>query len=264
MLGLIWNNLLVSPILNVLVGLYKYTGSLGLSIIGLTVLIRTVLIPVVLPSVKNIQKQRDLQPQLDKLKKKYKNDKMKQAQAQMDLFKQHGINPSSGCLSQILMIIVLIALFNVIRLFTLNGDATAINEKLYFDSIKITSAQDIDTNFWYMDLSKPDPYFVLAILSGVLQFFASKMMIPYVERAEKVAEKTKPKSDDLAFQMQQQSLYMMPIMNVIIGVTLPAGVVLYIVATTIFTIIQNYFVSGWGGLKPWIKKLKFVNLTSTK
>ena len=81
------------------------------------------------------------------------------------------------------------------------------------------------------------------------------MMMPFVEKAEKIAEKTEPKTDDIAFQMQQQTLYMMPIMNVVIGVALPSGVLLYIVVTTLFTIAQNYFISGWGGMKPLIKKL---------
>jgi YidC/Oxa1 family membrane protein insertase len=258
MLGTIWNFILVSPILNVLVALYRLTGSLGLAIILLTVIIRFILVPVVAPSMKTMKKQRDLQPELTKLKEKHKGDQKKLAQAQMELFKQHGINPASGCLSQIVMIMVLIALFSVIQLFTIKGDATQINSKLYFDQLRLAPQEKITTSFLYMDLSKPDKFLVLAILSGLLQFVASKMMMPIIEKAEKVAEKTEPKADDIALQMQQQSLYMMPVMNVIIGITLPSGVMLYIVVTTIFTIFQNYFLTGWGGMKPLLNKMKFV------
>ncbi len=247
----------MNPMLNVLVVLYRVAGDLGVAIIVLTILIRFILVPVMNPSLKSMKKQRDLQPELDELKKKYKHDKQKMAEMQMALFKKHGINPASGCLSQIAMLIVLIALFNVIRLFTINGDYSLINSKIYSDQFKISAGETVNTNFLYMDLSKPDPYFILAVLSGILQFIASKMTLPYVEKAEKAAKATEPKSDDIAFQMQQQSLYMMPVMNVIIGITLPAGVVLYIVVTTLFTIVQNYFSSGWGGLTPLLKKLKF-------
>jgi membrane protein insertase Oxa1/YidC/SpoIIIJ len=81
------------------------------------------------------------------------------------------------------------------------------------------------------------------------------MMIPYIEKAEKAAEKNPPKTDDIAFQMQQQSLYMMPIMNVVIGIALPSGVLLYIVITTIFTVVQNYYTTGWGGMTPIIARI---------
>ncbi len=182
------------------------------------------------------------------------------AKHQMELFKQHGINPASGCLSQIAMIIVLIALFTVIRMFTLNGNAGAINDRLYLDSLRLAEGQHINTRFLYLDLDKPDKLFILAVLSGILQFVASKMTMPFIEQAEKAAKKTEPKADDLAFQMQQQSLYMMPIMNVVIGITLPSGLMLYIIVQTVFQIVQTYFLNGWGGLKPFINKLKSGNL----
>ena len=255
MLSLIWNSLLVTPILNALVAFYTYTGNLGISIIALTIAIRAILIPVVVPSMKNMKKQRDLQPELNKIKKKFKNDKQKQAKEQMALFKHHTINHIIREISQIAMLIVLIALFNVIRLFAVDGDIAKINEKLYLESFRLSAEQTVETQFLWMDLSNPDPYFILAIVSGILQFIASKMMMPLAEKVKAAAKKTKPKSDDMASMMQQQTLYFMPIMSVIIGVTLPAGVVLYIVTTSLFMVVQNYFTTGWGGLQPLINRI---------
>lgn len=263
MLATLWTTIIADPILNLLVWFYDVSGNLGLSIIALTVAIRLILVPIMNPSMKSMKKQRDLQPEITKLREKYKYDQKKLAAEQMALFKQHGINPASGCLSQIVMIMLLIALFSNIQAFTVHFDIDKVNSKLYTESIKLAPGESINTNFGYMDLSKPDPLYILALLSGVFQYIASKMMIPYIKKAEKVAEQTPAKSDDIAFQMQQQSLYMMPIMNIIIGVTLPAGVVLYIIVTTLFTVVQNYFVSGWGGMQPAIdflaKKLNFTN-----
>ena len=253
--------MLVNPLLNLLVGLFALTGNLGVAIVILTIIIRSALIPVVLPSIKSMKKQRELAPQIAKLKKKHKKDKQKLAQAQMELFKKHNINPTSGCLSQIAMIIVLIALFSVIRRFTYidNGgiDIAAINDLLYFDFLKLPLDTVIQTRFLYLDLAQKDPYYILATLSALLQFLVSKMNMPAAERTEKNAKNTPQKSDDMAAQMQTQMMYMMPIMNFVIGVTLPSGVVLYILTTSVFTIVQTYIINGPGGLKPWINKLKF-------
>jgi len=255
MLSVIWNTILVNPILNVLVFLYSLTGqNMALAIVFLTLLIRALLLPIVIPSLKTMQKQRDLQPELTKLKKKYKYDKKKMAEAQMKLFKEHGLNPASGCISQIAMIIVLIALYNVIRTFSVDVDINTLNDLIYFASQRFAEGASIDTSFWYMDLGNKDPYFVLPVLAGVFQLLTSKMMQPYVEQGEKAARQTPDKSDDLAYNMQEQMLYLMPLMMVIIGATLPSGAALYILVTTIFSMTQQYFVSGWGGLKPWLVK----------
>lgn len=256
-MGQIFDFLLVNPILNALMALYRVTGNLGISIITLTVVIRTILIPAMAPALKTMKKQRELQPQIDKLKSKYGSNKQELAKAQMELFKEHGINPASGCLTQIVMITVLIALYNVIRKFTVSADINSLNSSLYFDWLKLAEGAVIQTKFLYMNLAKPDPYYIVAVLSGVLQFFSGKMMMPYVEQAEKAAKKTPDKKDDFAYAMQQQTTYFLPIMNVMIGITLPAGVMLYIIATTIFSMVQNYFATGWGGLKPLIDKLNF-------
>ena len=258
MLSEIWNLILINPILNILVGFYQLTGNLGFSIVLLTVLIRTILIPAMLPSMKTMQKQRELQPELDKIKKKFKHDKKKQAEMQMELFKKHGLNPASGCLTQIAMIVVLIALYGVIRRFTGGTNIEEINSHLYFGFLNLDLVEQIQIRFLWLDLTKPDPYYVLAVLSGVFQLFQSKMTQPYVEIGEKAAQKTPDKKDDIAYNIQEQMLYTMPIMNFIIGVTLPAGVVLYILTTTIFSLVQTYFVSGLGGLKPWLKKAGLV------
>jgi membrane protein insertase Oxa1/YidC/SpoIIIJ len=89
-------------------------------------------------------------------------------------------------------------------------------------------------------------------------------MLPSIKEGEKLAEKTPDNTDDMAYMMQQQSAYMMPLMNVVIGITLPAGTMLYLVVSTIFTIVQNYFIYGLGELKPYVKKIKSVINTTNE
>jgi len=131
-----------------------------------------------------------------------------------------------------------------------------INALLYFPFLKFAQGTTVNTQFLYMDLSKPDPYFILAVLSGAVQFLASKMTMPFSAMGEKVAKKTPEKTDDIAYNMQKQMLYTMPIMNVIVGVTLPSGVVLYILTAAVFSVLQSYLLHGFGGLTPDLKKIK--------
>ena len=81
-------------------------------------------------------------------------------------------------------------------------------------------------------------------MSGILQYFTSKLSFGFTKKAEKIAQKTPDKTDDIAYNVQEQMLYIMPIMTVVIGLTLPAGVVLYIVTTTLFSLVQTYFTLG--------------------
>ena len=255
MLG-IHNTLLITPIFNVLALFIKLTGSLGFSIIALTIVVKAISIPVIIPSLKSIRKQRDLQPQLDKLRKKYKHDKRKQAELQMQLFKEHGVSPTSGCYSMIITILIFTALYSVIRQITQVADIGIINERMYFDYLRFTSLDEISTQFYYLDLAKPDPIYILALLTGALQFVLAKMSMPYVEQGTKAAKKTPDKKDDIAYNMQQQSLYIMPAMMILLGISLPSGVIIYLITSTLFSIVQNYFINGWGGLKPWVNKLR--------
>ncbi len=235
--------------------LFKVTGSIGWSVIGLTLIVKTLSIPIMLPSLKSVKKQRELQPQIDKLKKKYKHDKKKQSELQMQLMKEHGVNPASGCYTMIITILIFTALYSVIRQITQVTDIAAINTKMYADFLQFASLEQLSTSFLYLDLAKPDPYFILAGLAGISQFVLAKMNMPYAEAGVKAAKKTPDKKDDIAYNMQQQSLYIMPAMMAFLGISLPSGVIMYIVTSTLFSIVQNYFVNGWGGMKPWIDKV---------
>ena len=253
-----WNTFILNPIFNLLVSLYQATGSLGLSIISFTLIARSILLPVTIPGLKMNKKQRDVQPEIDKIRKKFKHDKKKQADMQMQLFKKHGINPGAGCITTIITFVLLIAVYRAITTFTTATDLSILNNRIYFEGLKFGTEETLKTNFLYLDLTKPDPYLVVTLITVSLQFLASKMMIPFSKKSEKLAKKTPGQADDLMASMQKQNMYVMPVMFFIFGLTLPSGVMLYIMISTMFQIGQTYYFSGWGGLKPWIGKLKSV------
>lgn len=241
-----WDLLLVNPLLNSLMFFYHFFNSnMGVAIIALSVFIKLITTPFTQGSLKAIQKQRELMPHIEELKKKYGHNKEKLAAEQLKLYKEAGINPASGCLTQILPILVTIALFSVIS--GLYGDHArsieSLNAKLYFENLKVATNAVLNSKFLYMDLSKPDHLFILPVLSAVLQFLTSKLMMPKVDKAEKLARKTDDKKDDVMYNMQEQMLYTAPIIFLIVGVKLPSGVVLNILVTTLFSFLQQWYIS---------------------
>ncbi len=241
-------NIVTDTIYQALLFFFKlFGGDLGLSIISLTLLTKLVLIPLTIPSIKSAKKMQELKPALDQLKHKHQ-DKAKLQQAQLELYKQHGINPASGCLPQILQIIILIGLYQVLMKFL--GQT-------------IISGIQVKNQFLYLDLTKPDQFYILPILAGVTQFVFSLMMQTGLEHHvnnPKATQEKKKEEDSLemAQTMQQQMLYTMPIMTTVISLSFQSGLVLYWVISTVFSIIQQYIFSGLGGLKPFLVKIKII------
>ncbi|KKT34786.1 MAG: Membrane protein insertase YidC [Candidatus Collierbacteria bacterium GW2011_GWF1_44_12] len=226
-----------------------FGGNLGLSIIALTLLIKVVLLPLVIPTIKSAKKMQDLKPALDKLKSKH-TDKAKLQQAQLELYKQNGINPAAGCLPQIVQIIVLIALYQVFMKFLGQTEVDGIA---------------LNPNFLYLNLNKPDQFYILPILAGITQFIFSLMMQSGIESHVKnpksgTEKKKEEDSLEMAASMQTQMVYMMPIMTSVISINFQSGLVLYWVISTLFSIVQQYYFSGWGGLKPFLVKLKIIKV----
>lgn len=231
----LWHSLFVSPLLWLLLFLTRALFSnLGLGILALTALIRLALTPLTLPSLRAAQKQKEISGQLSKLKELYRDDKKKLAQAQLDLFRKHGINPAAGCLPQILQIVVLIALYQVfVKVLGFDGQAVSLPPEYAF----------INTRFLYLDLLRRDPYVIVPGLAGAAQFLMTKMMLPVVKKEEKLAAASADKKDDFMYNMQEQMLYLGPVMTVFISWSLPSGLVLFWLATTIFSIAQQWLMT---------------------
>jgi len=241
--------ILTDPLLNLLIFFYKILfENFGLAIIALTLFLKTILFPLSLPSLKMLKKQNELAEEIAEIKSVYGKDKTLFAKKQMELYQKHGINPASGCLPQILQFAVLIALYNVFLAFLnyLKTDITQINPLLYFDFLKFEAGAKINTAFLYLDLAKPDPYYIMPVLAGIAQFLMSKFMTPPkpVSKLEgQVVAKTSGESDDMMYNMQKQMLYMGPIMTVIIGINFPSGLVFYWFLQTVFQVIPQWILN---------------------
>jgi YidC/Oxa1 family membrane protein insertase len=240
-------------IFNALILLYNLLFSnLGLAIIALTALIRLALVPLTNPQLKAAQKMQELSQELDKLKKKFKDDKQKLMQAQMELYKKHGVNPAAGCLPQILQFILLISLYQVFNQIITAGDG--IMEKLAANLYSfVAMPSSLNLSFLHLNLSRPDvinlpglPFplpGIFVVLAAIFQFLSSKMMAPIVKAEEKEAQKTENKGDDMAVAMQKQMLYLFPIMTLVLGFTLPSGVTLYWFVFSVFSLAQQILIN---------------------
>lgn len=266
-----FDTLLINPILNVLVALYRILdvlqipGALGLSIVLLTILIRLILWPLTTTQLKSSQKMAALKPHMDRLKAEHGHDKIRHQQEITKLYQQHGVNPVSGCLPLLLQIPVFIALYNVLLKIVDFGKAdflNAINSRLYSSSLNLTAVPD--TSFVGFDLAaKPNQWSQIGVLillvpvvTGVLQFIQSKMLAPQspVHNQPPKPKENANKQDlqDSMAQVQSQMVLIMPAMIAFFSYGFPFGLSLYWNTFTIIGIIQQYVVAGPGSLAKYL------------
>ncbi len=190
---------------------FEFSGNYGLAIILLTIALRLVLWPLTISQVTSAKKMQELQPEMERLRKKYKNDPNKLNQEMVKMWRENKINPASGCLPLLVQLPFLWAFYKVL-----------------LDNPAFKGASFL----WISNLAVADKTLILPILAGATTFWQSWMTTP----------------KDGSQQMQQKMmLYMMPPFIVWITYTLPAGVALYWVVGNLFTILQQYIVPS--GLK---------------
>lgn len=268
----LFNMILVWPILNILVAIYHGLSALhipytlGFSIIGLTILIRAILWPLTASQLHTSRKMQKLTPHLNKLKERHKNDAKTLQAETMKLYQEHGVNPAAGCLPVVLQLPLIWGLYSVLQ-HVVNTKATTlvaeINKIVYLPALKLHSA--MDTNFFGLPLGQSPSKLIshlgvlillFPIATAVFQFIQSKMMFAPAPQEEGIIEAKEKKSDDFSSAMQTQSMYIFPLMIGFFSYSLPLGLSLYWNTFTIFGIIQQYQIQGWGGLQVWIDKLK--------
>lgn len=268
----LWTSILYQPIINGLIFLYQILGqNLGLAIIALTALVRVILIPFTNSSLKAAKKMQELAPELSKLKELHKDNKTAFASAQMELYKKNGANPAAGCLPQIVQLIILIALYSAFNeALTANGQTITKLNNLLYAPLKLAENTRLNTQFLYLNLSKPDVFHfqlpssnfqlplpgLFLVLAIIVQFLSSKMMLPAVKKAEIQAKKTPGESDDVMASTQEQMLYLFPLMTLFFGFSFPSGLILYWFLFSLLSAAQQYWISGWGGLTPWVNLIK--------
>lgn len=225
-ISLAYTDIIYRPLLNLLVFFYNVIPGhdIGIVIIVLTIFIRLALAPSFHKSLKSQKAMNDLQPKLNALKEKHKEDKEAQAKAMMELYKEHKINPLGSCLPLIIQLPILIGLYQVFRIALGGHQLTGLYRFIHTPS-------NISPYFLhFLDLSKPSIY--LGVIAGLAQFWQSKLMMP----------KSGQQQDATMKAMQLQTTYVLPVLSVIIAIRLPAGLPLYWIVTTLFAVAQQYYI----------------------
>lgn len=228
-----FNTILYQPLFNSLVFLYQYLPGqdFGVAVIVLTVLIRLVLYPLMVQSIRSQKVMSELQPKIQEIQEKFKNDKEKQSREMMALYQREKINPFGGCLPLLIQLPILIALY---RVFWRGLEPGTMG--FLYSFIPNPGAVSL-TFLGILDLGQPNLW--LAFLAGAAQFLQTKMMMP------KKKKQAGGKAGQFGEMMQKQMLYFFPIFTILILWRLPAAIGLYWITTALFSIGQQYLV-----LKP--------------
>jgi YidC/Oxa1 family membrane protein insertase len=259
----LWNTLLVHPLINLLVLADYFIHDFGLAVVIVTVAIRLSLFPVFRAQVRSSRAMQELAPAMNDIKKKYGNDRAKLQQEQMKLYKERGINPIGGCLPMVVFFPVLFAMYAA---FQQVGGLTGahaltiqeLRDKVLWpfiptpDGLGLSDTIDLAAHWlpWVTSLAHPDHLFFnfigpLPIISALFQLVASIQALP----------RNPPQTDDPTQRTMQSMTYYLPLITVVFFKDLAAGVFIYYITTTIFQLIQQYFVMGWGRLPRWIPPL---------
>ncbi len=223
-LYLLYNEAIYRPLLNLLVFFYNIIPGhdIGIVIILVTLLIRLALAPSFHKSLKSQRAMNQLQPKLNEMRERHKDNKEAQAKAMMELYKEHKINPLSSCLPLLIQLPFLIALYQVF--------SKALHNNLDGLYAFINNPHTINPKFLgLVDLGQPN--IIFGVLAGLAQFWQSKLMMPKTGGQDATAK-----------ALQLQTTYVLPVISVIIAIKLPAGLPLYWIVTTLFAVGQQYYI----------------------
>jgi YidC/Oxa1 family membrane protein insertase len=196
-------------------------GHAGFTIIIFTIVIKLILMPLTLKGLHSSRAMQEIQPQIKEIQKKYAKDKEKLSAETMALYKEHGVNPMGGCLPMLVQLPIFFAMYGAILELARGGFAQAF--------------------LWLPNLSLPDPWYILPVAAVVFQFVQQRMMT------------TPAAMQDPQQRQMNRMMQFMPLMIGIFAFSFSSGAVIYWVTSSIFSVVQQYFVTGWGTLPDVLK-----------
>lgn len=179
-----------------------FGNSYGMGILVATILIRLLTLPLMVKQIKSSKVMQKLQPELQKIREKHKNDPQKAQQETLLVFQKNKVNPLAGCLPLLVQMPILIAFYHAI----------------------IRTPEIRSNTFLWMSLGQPDPFYILPVLAAITTYLQQKIMGS--------VNQTNPQ--------MQMLMVIMPLMILAIAVTLPSALSLYWVYGNIFSIVQTY------------------------
>ena len=206
---------LVDFVVHVLNAIYGVVGNYGVAIIIVTILMRIIVFPLTLKQEKSMKKMRELQPELEKIKEKYKDNPQEYQQKTAELYRESGVNPFGGCLPLLIQMPVFVALYWAFIGNTIPADA----------------------KFLWFTLKQPDRLFMMGNFAFNLLPILN-VGVTYIQQKIMASATSGQESN----QQMQTMLYMMPIMMLFIFYNMPSGVTLYYLVSGALSLVQQYFI----------------------
>ncbi len=206
---------LVDFVVHILNAIYSVVGNYGIAIIIVTILMRIIIFPLTLKQEKSMKKMRELQPELEKIKEKYKDNPQEYQQKTAELYRESGVNPLGGCLPLLIQMPVFVALY-----WAFSGNAIPADAKFLWFTLKQPDRLFMIGNFAFN---------LLPILNVGVTYIQQKIM-------------TSATSGQESNQQMQTMLYMMPLMMLFIFYKMPSGVTLYYLVSGALSLVQQYFI----------------------
>jgi len=182
-------------------------NNFGLSIIILTFIIKLIMLPFTLKMDKSMRDMKKIQPEVDKLKEKYKDNPQLLNTEMMKLWSEHNVNPVGGCLPVFIQIPIFFALYSILKTDNLSNVIPS------------------DASFLYFNLTMPDKFYILPILNGAVLFLQQRVM----------------KTEETNAQMKMIQ-YFLPGMILFISLNMPSGLQLYWLFSSLFSFLQQYYI----------------------
>ena len=244
-----WQTLIVFPLASALSWMNSTLASIGIpysygfAIILFTILIKIVTLPLTMTQLRSMRTMQHLQPRMQELQKKHGKDRESLSKAQMELYKEAGYNPASGCLPLLIQMPILFGLYQA--LYHLTNIGELVKQAFFWIPDLAYPKQTgglrwISTKFSAGEYGTLIGYLILPVLLVLTQIMLQKMSQPAVASNQ---------DPDPQQATMQQTMTFMPLVFGFVFISLPAGLSLYYVVSNILSMIQQYFVTGWGSLK---------------
>ena len=267
-------NPIFQAFLILLVGVHFLVGDMGIAIIITTLIVRTGLVPLMRRQMVSMRRMQAIAPEVKELQRRYKNDKVKQQQATMALYKERGVS-QAGCLTALLPLLLILPMYQVVREGLTAADLTESLKVFGFQVVPLTCPPPIplyDASYHLLGF-KPCIDSAIAWLGGIhanafegfiplpitipiinmtgisifalvytaLQLAASRMALPPHDPNTPL---------DQNARTQRAFAIWLPLITVLYGNVIPVGVFIYLIVSTIYQIVQQFFTTGWGGMFP--------------
>ena len=219
-----WFDFLARPALWLLKFLYHYTGNYGIAIILITILQKIAFYPLTHKSMRSMQAMQAIQPKVQALQERYKNNAQKKQEETMALYRKHGVNPMGGCLPMLVQIPIFIALYNALS-----------------SSVEMWQAHFL----WIRDLTQPDSLFMLDIYGATRN--VGNILALLMGVSMWVQQKMSPTTGDP--RQAQMMLWTMPIIFTFMFWSFPSGLVLYWLVNNILQVGQQWLINR-GAARP--------------